>query len=108
MQAYVVLLYFTVYYFTLLKTGFVVKRKLLTALLHFTTLYILRSFCKIPLLHCIQTKQVQVLALKKFYFILLYYTLLYFTVLYSKVLCVKRNTKSLTACVVTWPYKLYS
>ena len=91
MQAYVVLLYFTVYYFTLLKTGFVVKRKLLTALLHFTTLYILRSFCKIPLLHCIQTKQVQVLALKRFYFILLYYTLLYFT---QNLLCVKRNSKA--------------
>ena len=53
MQAYVVLLDFTVSYFTLLKKGFVVKRNLLTALLHFTTLYIL-----------------------------LYDTLLYFTLLY--------------------------
>ena len=53
MQAYVVLVYFTVYYLTLLKTGFVVKRNLLTVLLHFTILYIL-----------------------------LYYTLLYFTLLY--------------------------
>ena len=58
MQAYVVLLCFTVYFLTLLKTGFVVKRNLLTALLHFTLLYIL-----------------------------LYYTLLYFTLLYSKMLC---------------------
>ena len=41
MQAYVVLLCFTVYYLTLLKTGFVVKRNLLTALLYFTLLYIL-------------------------------------------------------------------
>ena len=71
MQAYVVLLCFTVYDLTLLKTGCVVKKKLLTALLHFTLLYIL-----------------------------LYYTLLYFTLLYSKMLCVKRNPKSEPACVV--------
>jgi len=79
MQAYVVLLCFTVYYLTLLKTGFVVKRNLLTALLHFTVLYFQ-----------------------------LYSTLLYFTLLYSKVLCVKRNPKSEPVCVVTWRDKLYS
>ena len=91
MQAYVILLYFTVYYFTLLEKGFVVKGKPADS---FDTLYYTlhsRSFCKISLLHCIQTKQVQVLALKKSYFILLYYTLLYFT---QKLLCVKRNSKA--------------
>ena len=91
MQAYVILLYFTVYYFTLLEKGFVVKGKPADS---FDTLYYTlhsRSFCKISLLHCIQTKQVQVLALKKSYFILLYYTLLYFT---QKLLCVKGNSKA--------------